>query len=65
MGRKQEAATTLPPRSRSQRKSPSRRDQEYEDRLPIAERLARELRKAGYSCDLADDGHARALKRGD
>ena len=45
------------------RKSQSQQDQQFEERLRIAERLVQALREAGYSCELGDDGPARALKR--
>jgi hypothetical protein len=41
-------------------KSQSQRDQEFEERQRIVERLIRALREAGYSCDL---GGAQTLKR--
>jgi hypothetical protein len=44
---------------------PSLRDQQFEERLRIAEHLVRLLREAGYSCELGEDGLARALKRED
>jgi hypothetical protein len=34
-------------------------------RLRIAERIVQALRQAGYSCELGDDGPARALVRED
>ena len=55
MGRRQKAETGLSRTSRSQRKSPSRSDQQFEKRLRIAERLVQDLRKAGYSCGPEDD----------
>ena len=60
MGQDQKAATAPLLKSRSARKPQSSKDQQFEDRLRIAERLVRDLRKAGYSCDLADDGCALA-----
>jgi hypothetical protein len=36
-----------------------------EKRLRIAERIVQALRQAGYSCELGDDGPARALVRED
>ena len=38
------------------RQSQSQQDQEFEKRQRIAERLVRDLREAGYSCDLGDSG---------
>jgi len=38
-------------------------DQKFEKRRRIAEGVLRELRKAGYSGELADDCPARTLKR--
>jgi hypothetical protein len=38
-------------------------DQQFEDGRQIAERLIQAFREAGYSCELGEDGHARALKR--
>jgi hypothetical protein len=54
-----------PPKSPIVRKSQSLQDQQFEERLHIAERLVQALREAGYSCGLADDVHARALQRED
>jgi hypothetical protein len=45
------------------RKSQPQQDQQFEERLRIAERLVQALREAGYSCELADGELARALKR--
>jgi len=45
------------------RKSRSVSDQQFEERLRIGERLVQALREVGYSCELGDDGPARALKR--
>jgi len=43
---------------------PAELDKEIqEERLRIAERIVQALRKAGYSCELADDGPVRALVR--
>ncbi len=36
-------------------------DQQFEERLGIAEHIVQALGKAGYSCE-PDDGHARALR---
>ena len=44
-------------------KSQSLQDQQFEERLRIAERLVQDLREAGYSCELGEDGPARAFKR--
>ena len=41
----------------------SLQDQQFEERLRIAERIVQALREAGYSCELADDDHAWALTR--
>jgi len=38
-------------------------DKIQEERLRFAERLVQAFREAGYNCELADDDHARALKR--
>src|SRR5207344_263024 len=54
-GRKRKALRGRKPRSVS--------DQQFEERLRISERLVQALREAGYSCELGDDGPARALKR--
>jgi hypothetical protein len=37
------------------------KDQQFGDRRQIAGRLVQDLRDAGYSCGLVDDGRARAL----
>ena len=65
MGRNRDAAAAQPPRSIKVRESQSLQDQQFEERLRIAERLVQALREAGYSCELGDDGPARALKRED
>ena len=57
------AGTAQPPKSPTVRKSQSPQDQQFEERLRTAERLVQPLREAGYSCELATDGPARALKR--
>jgi hypothetical protein len=59
----QNAAAEQPTKSPTVRKSQSQQDQQFEERLRIAERLVQAFREAGYSCELGDDGHARALKR--
>jgi hypothetical protein len=41
----------------------SLQDQQFEERLRIAERIVQALREAGYYCELAYDNHTRALKR--
>ena len=52
------------PERRGRRSGPSRRllvdhqDQQFEERLRIAERIVQALREAGRSCELADDDHA-------
>jgi len=62
MGRKQKAGAS--PRLKSLRSRKSQlQDQQFEDRRQFAERLVQVLREAEYSCELGDDGHARALKR--
>jgi hypothetical protein len=61
-GRNQKAVSALPRKSLRGRKSASVSDQQFEERLRIAERLVQALRGAGYSCELGDDGPARALK---
>jgi hypothetical protein len=40
-----------------------RLDRVAEERLGIAGHLVQALREVGYSCELADDGPARAVKR--
>ena len=55
------ARASRPPKSPTVRKSQSQQDQQFEERLRIAEHLVQALREAGYSCELADDGPARAL----
>jgi len=54
-----------PPKPLTVRKSQSQQDQQFEERLRIAERLVQALREAGYPCELGDDGPARALRRED
>jgi hypothetical protein len=61
MGRGRKAGAKQ--RRNAVRKSQSPQDQQFEERLRIAERLVQALREAGYSCELAEDGHARVLKR--
>jgi hypothetical protein len=39
----------------------SLQDQQFAERLRIAERIVQALREAGRSCELTDDDHARAL----
>jgi hypothetical protein len=51
-----ESSAVEPPQA--VRKSRSQQDQEFEERRRIAERLVQDFREAGYSCELADDGHA-------
>ena len=63
MGRNQKAVSTPPRKSLRGRKTGSVSDQQFEERLRIAERLVQAFREAGYSCELGDDGPARALKR--
>jgi len=45
--------------------SQSPQEQQFEERLRIAERLLQALREAGYSCELAEDVHVRASVRKD
>ena len=52
-----------PPKPLTVRKSQSQQDQQFEERLRIAERLVRALREASYQCCLGDDSTARRLKR--
>jgi len=51
--------------SKSPTNSQSLQDQQFEERLRIAEHLVRVLREAGYSCEPSEDGIARALRRED
>jgi hypothetical protein len=62
VGGNKKAVTALPRTSRVQRKYPSQQDQQFEERLRIAEHIVRVLREAGYSSELGEDGPARALK---
>ena len=52
-----------PPKSPKVRKSQSLQDEKFEERLRMAEHIVQALREAGFSCELGDDGPARALKR--
>jgi len=67
MGRKRDSAAAQ--QSESLGKSPtvrgsrSRQDRQSEERRRMAERLVQALRTAGYSCALAEEGHARASER--
>ena len=60
MRRKRTAGAVL---SLADRKSQSLQDQEFEERLRVAERLVRALREAGFSCEQPDGGHMRASER--
>jgi hypothetical protein len=61
-GNKRDAAVAQQPKSPTVRKSQSLQDQQFEERQRFAERLVQDLREAGYSCELGEDGPARALK---
>jgi hypothetical protein len=63
VGGNKKAVTALPRTSRVQRKSPSLKDQQFEERLRIAEHIVRDLREVGYSCDLGEGDRALPLKR--
>ena len=45
--------------SKSPTNSQSLQDQQFEERLRIAEHLVRLLREARFSCELGEDDHAR------
>ena len=62
MGRNRDSAAIQPPKLPTVRESQSLQDQQFEERLRIAERLVQDLREAGYSCELGEDDPARALK---
>jgi hypothetical protein len=62
MGYKRNVAAAEQPKSPTVRESQSLQDQQFGERLRFAERLVQELRAAGYSCELGEDDHARALK---
>ena len=62
-GYKRDAAAAEQPKSPTVRKSQSLQDQQFEERLRFAERLVQDLREAGYSCVLGEDGPARMLRR--
>jgi len=47
-------------KSRFPREPQASKDRRSEERWRIAERLVQELREGGFSCELADDGRARA-----
>jgi hypothetical protein len=51
-----------PPKSPTVLESQSLQDQQLEERQRFAERLVQDLREAGYSCELGEDGLAWALK---
>jgi hypothetical protein len=57
-------AAAQSPKPETVRKTQLQQDQQFEERLRIAERLVQALREAGYSCELGDDGPARALPAG-
>jgi hypothetical protein len=48
----------LPTRSEAQ----SQQDKKFEERLRIAQRIAKAMREAGYSCELGEETPARPLK---
>ena len=52
-----------PPKWPPVRESQSLHDQQFVERLRIAERLVQDLREAGYSCELGEDVHAGSFKR--
>jgi hypothetical protein len=62
MGRNQDSAAVQPSKLPTVHEPQSQQDQQFEERLRIAERLVQDLREAGYSCELGEDGLARALK---
>ena len=62
MGHDRDSAAVQPPKSPTVRESQSLQDQQFEERLRIAEHIVRVLREAGYSSELGEDGPARALK---
>ena len=62
MARGRNAGAAQPLKSPRVGKSQSLQDQQFEERLRIAERLVQALREAGYSCGLAEDIQARAFK---
>ena len=63
MTRNRNGGAGQPPKPLTVRKSQSQQDQQFEERRRTAERLVQALREVGYSCELGDDGPARALKR--
>ena len=62
MMRNRNGGAAQPPKSPTVRESQSLQDQQFEERRRFAERLVQDLREAGYSCELGEDGPARALK---
>jgi hypothetical protein len=62
MTRKRKGETGRQGKLPTARKSQSLQDQQFEERLRIAKRIGQALREAGYSCELGEDGPARALK---
>ena len=59
---KRDVTAAVQPKSPTDSESQAQQDQQFEERLRIAERLVQALREAGYSCELAEDAHVRALK---
>ena len=59
MGCNQDSAPVQPPKLPTVGESQSQQDQQFEERLRIAEHIVGVLREAGYSCG---DGPAPALK---
>ena len=51
-----------PPKPPTVGESQSLQDQQFEERLRIAERLVQALRETGYSSRLAEDIHVRAYR---
>ena len=62
MGRNRDSAPVQRPKLPTVGESQSQQDQQFEERLRIAEHLVLVLHEAGYSCDLGEGGPARALK---
>jgi len=54
MARNRDSASVQPPKLPIVRGSQSQQDQQFEERLRIAENIARVLRKARYSCEIGD-----------
>ena len=55
----QDGAVAQSPKSPTVRESQSLQDQQFEERLRIAEHLVLLLREARFSCELGEDDHAR------